>query len=487
MTINAPATGAPSNRERAKAIIGGSTGNLVEWYDWYAYAAFTLYFAPHFFPSDDKTAELLGAAAVFAVGFFMRPIGAWIMGIYADRKGRKSGLALSVSLMCAGSLLIAIAPTYESAGLIAPALLVLARLMQGLSVGGEYGASATYLSEMAGKRQRGFFSSFQYVTLIGGQLLAIGVLLVLQSALSESALDAWGWRIPFAIGAALAIVVFWIRRGLAETESFTKVKDRGAPRSGMLTLFRHHPREAFAVMMMTAGGTLAFYAFSIYMQKFLVNTSGFDRETASRINGATLFLFMIFQPVAGALSDRIGRKPLLIGFGVLGVLGTYLCNARDDARSADRVSPRPWRPDDRDGVHLDQCSGESRDVSRSHPCTWRCPALRSCQHDLWRHGRVRRTQLQGCRMGARLLLVRDSHDRDLADLLCAHERHRDHQQDHRRLILAPGKPGTPDCLAGFPKWNSQARTDRIFTRLNIELTLDQLPPTGEGLGWQKTI
>ncbi|MEL0209200.1 MAG: MFS transporter [Novosphingobium sp.] len=323
MTIIAPATGAPSNRERARAIIGGSTGNLVEWYDWYAYAAFTLYFAPHFFPSDDKTAELLGAAAVFAVGFFMRPIGAWIMGIYADRKGRKSGLALSVSLMCAGSLLIAITPTYESAGLIAPALLVLARLMQGLSVGGEYGASATYLSEMAGKRRRGFFSSFQYVTLIGGQLLAIGVLLVLQSALSEAALDAWGWRIPFAIGAALAIVVFWIRRGLAETESFTKAKDSDAPQSGMLTLFRQHPREAFAVMMMTAGGTLAFYAFSIYMQKFLVNTSGFDRETASRINGATLFLFMILQPVAGALSDRIGRKPLLIGFGVLGVLGTY--------------------------------------------------------------------------------------------------------------------------------------------------------------------
>lgn len=323
MTTTAPATGAPSNRERARAIIGGSTGNLVEWYDWYAYAAFTLYFAPHFFPSDDKTAELLGAAAVFAVGFFMRPIGAWIMGIYADRKGRKSGLALSVSLMCAGSLLIAIAPTYESAGLIAPALLVLARLMQGLSVGGEYGASATYLSEMAGKRRRGFFSSFQYVTLIGGQLLAIGVLLVLQSALSEAALDAWGWRIPFAIGAALAIVVFCIRRGLAETESFTKAKDSGAPQSGMLTLFRQHPREAFAVMMMTAGGTLAFYAFSIYMQKFLVNTSGFDRETASRINGATLFLFMILQPVAGALSDRIGRKPLLIGFGVLGVLGTY--------------------------------------------------------------------------------------------------------------------------------------------------------------------
>ncbi len=310
-------------RQRLKAIVGGSTGNLVEWYDWYAYSAFTLYFAPHFFPSDNPTAQLLGAAAVFAVGFFMRPLGAWIMGIYADRKGRKSGLALSVTLMCAGSLLIAISPTYESVGLLAPALLVVARLMQGLSVGGEYGASATYLSEMAGKGRRGFYSSFQYVTLIGGQLVAIGVLLVLQAILPRAALEAWGWRIPFAIGAVLAVVVFWIRRGLAETESFKKAKDSHAPKSGMFALFRHHPREAMTVMLLTAGGTLAFYAYSIYMQKFLVNTSGFDRETASRINGGTLFLFMLLQPVAGALSDRIGRKPLLIGFGVLGAVFTY--------------------------------------------------------------------------------------------------------------------------------------------------------------------
>ena len=312
-----------ATRERLKAIVGGSTGNLVEWYDWYAYAAFTLYFAPHFFPSGDPTAQLLGAAAVFAVGFFMRPLGAWIMGVYADRKGRKSGLALSVTLMCAGSLLIAIAPTYESVGLLAPALLVLARLMQGLSVGGEYGASATYLSEMAGRNRRGFFSSFQYVTLIGGQLVAIGVLLALQASMSEAALEAWGWRIPFAIGAALAIVVFFIRRGLAETKSFENARAADAPKSGALALFRHHPREAAVVMLLTAGGTLAFYAYSIYMQKFLVNTAGFGREVASRINGATLFVFMLLQPIAGALSDRIGRKPLLIGFGVLGVLFTY--------------------------------------------------------------------------------------------------------------------------------------------------------------------
>ncbi len=311
------------DRHRLKSIIGGSTGNLVEWFDWYVYSAFTLYFAPHFFPSENRTAQLLSAAAVFAVGFVMRPIGAWVMGIYADRKGRKSGLTLSVTLMCMGSLIIAVTPGYATIGLAAPALLVLARLLQGLSVGGEYGASATYLSEMAGKDRRGFFSSFQYVTLISGQLLAICVLLVLQSTMTEAALDEWGWRIPFALGAVLAVVVFYIRRGLAETKSFENVKKDNAPKSGLIQLFTKHPKETLTVMLLTAGGTLAFYAYSIYMQKFLVNTSGFSREVASQINAITLFVFMLLQPVAGGLSDRIGRKPLMVAFGIAGVLFTY--------------------------------------------------------------------------------------------------------------------------------------------------------------------
>lgn len=314
---------APDQRQRLKAIIGGSTGNLVEWYDWYAYSAFTLYFAQHFFPSEDRTVQLLSAAGIFAVGFLMRPIGAWLMGVYADRHGRKSGLTLSIALMCAGSLLIAVTPSYDHIGAGAPLLLVLARLMQGLSIGGEYGASATYLSEMAGRRRRGFFSSFQYVTLIAGQLVAICVLLLLQAVLSEAELDAWGWRIPFLIGGALAIIVFWIRRGLSETQSYVVAKAEGAPQSGFIELVTRHPRETLTVMLLTAGGTIAFYAYSIYMQKFLVNTSGLSRETASQINGITLFLFMLLQPVAGALSDRIGRKPLMIGFGILGVVGTY--------------------------------------------------------------------------------------------------------------------------------------------------------------------
>ncbi|MGO4447788.1 MFS transporter [Phyllobacterium sp. TAF24] len=320
----APLAVAPDVKTRLKSIIGGSAGNLVEWYDWYVYAAFTLYFAPVFFPSGNQTAELLSAAAVFAVGFLMRPIGAWVMGIYADRKGRKAGLTLSVTLMCLGSLLIAITPGYASIGLFAPTLLVLARLLQGLSVGGEYGASATYLSEMAGKNRRGFYSSFQYVTLISGQLVALVVLLILQRILTPEQLGAWGWRIPFAIGGFLAIAVFYIRRGLAETQSFHNAKNDTGPKSSGFALFRHYPREAFTVLALTSGGTLAFYAYTTYLQKFLVNTSGFSKESSTEITALALLIFMLCQPIAGALSDKIGRKPLMVGFGILGVLFTYL-------------------------------------------------------------------------------------------------------------------------------------------------------------------
>lgn len=309
---------------RLRSILGGSLGNLVEWYDWYVYSAFALYFAPHFFPAGSRTVQLMNTAAVFAVGFLMRPIGAWLMGIFADRRGRKAGLTISVLLMCSGSMLIAITPDYATIGMLAPVILVVARLMQGLSVGGEYGASATYLSEMAGKRRRGFFSSFQYVTLIAGQLLALSVLLLLQAGMEPEALDRWGWRIPFAIGGVLALLVFRVRRGLAETESFANAQaGADAGRSGFFELIRSHPREAVTVLLLTAGGTLAFYAYSIYMQKFLVNTAGFSRETASQINAGTLFIFMLLQPLAGALSDRIGRKPLMVGFGILGLLLTY--------------------------------------------------------------------------------------------------------------------------------------------------------------------
>lgn len=307
---------------RLRNIIGGSAGNLVEWFDWYAYAAFTLYFAPVFFPKGDDTAQLLSAAAIFAVGFLMRPIGAWVMGVYADRRGRKAGLTLSVTLMCTGSLIIACTPGYAAIGLAAPALLLFARMLQGLSVGGEYGSSATYLSEMATAEHRGFWSSFQYVTLISGQLLALLLLIVLQNTMAETDLAAWGWRIPFFVGAALAVVVFWLRRRLDETSAFIATDAAEAPKSSALLLILKHPKEALLVMGLTAGGTVAFYTYTTYLQKFLVNTSGFSKDTATQVSAAALFLFMCLQPAVGALSDRIGRKPVMVSFGVLGLLLT---------------------------------------------------------------------------------------------------------------------------------------------------------------------
>jgi MFS transporter, MHS family, alpha-ketoglutarate permease len=304
---------------RLKNIVGGSAGNLVEWFDWFAYAAFTVYFAPVFFPEGSQTAQLLSVAAIFAVGFLMRPVGAWLMGVYSDRKGRKAGLTLSVSLMCAGSLIIAVTPGYATIGVLAPALLLLARMMQGLSVGGEYGSSATYLSEMATAKHRGFWSSFQYVTLISGQLLALALLIVLQRTLGEDALEAWAWRIPFFVGAGLAVIVFWLRRGLDETREF---QTRTGPASSALELILRHPKEALIVIGLTAGGTLAFYTYTTYLQKFLVNTSGFTKAQATEISAAALLIFMLLQPAVGAVSDHVGRKPVMISFGILGVFCT---------------------------------------------------------------------------------------------------------------------------------------------------------------------
>ena len=309
---------------RLKSIVGGSVGNLVEWYDWYVYSAFSLYFAKVFFPPASQTAQLLNAAAVFAVGFLMRPVGGWLMGRYADRHGRRAALSISVLLMCFGSLMIAVTPSYARIGVVAPVLLVLARLLQGLSVGGEYGASATYLSEMAGQRLRGFYSSFQYVTLISGQLIALVVLLVLQRQFGTAMLEDWGWRIPFAIGAALAVAALWLRRGIDETPSFRAVSASGSVTSNQARVreLLRYPRQIATVVGLTAGGTVAFYTFTTYAQKFLVNSAGWSKADASRISALTLLVFMLIQPVVGYISDRVGRRPVLITFGVLGTLGT---------------------------------------------------------------------------------------------------------------------------------------------------------------------
>ena len=306
---------------RLRSIVGGSAGNLVEWYDWYVFSAFSLYFARAFFPEGNETAQLLNTSAVFAVGFLMRPVGGLVMGRYADRAGRRAALSLSVLMMCAGSLLIAVTPGYATIGIAAPVILVLARLLQGLSVGGEYGASATYLSEIAGDHRRGFWSSFQYVTLIMGQLLALAVLIVLQRALPTAALYSYGWRIPFAIGAACAVIAAWLRRGLDETPAFEAAQTLGKPRATLRSLLAH-PRAVLTVIGLTAGGTVAFYTFTTYAQKFLVNSAHFTKDAATRVSAASILLFMVVQPLYGHVSDRIGRRPMLMAFGVVGTLAT---------------------------------------------------------------------------------------------------------------------------------------------------------------------
>ncbi len=326
---------AMTNIARLRAILGGSAGNLVEWYDWFAYASFALYFAPTFFPKGDQTAQLLQTAAVFAVGFFARPVGAWLMGLYADRAGRRAAMTVSVAMMCFGSLIIALTPGYAAIGSLAPAVLVFARVLQGLSVGGEYGASATYLSEVAGKARRGFWSSFHYVTLIMGQLIALGLLIFLQRTMAAEALQSWGWRIPFFVGAGLALVVFWIRLGLPESQSYETARAAGAERATSLFLFLRHPRETLMIVGLTASGSLSFYAYTTYMQKFMANTAGFSKTAATEITAAALFCFMAAQPAMGWLSDKVGRKRMLIGaFGVGALMAWPVFTAIGAARAA---------------------------------------------------------------------------------------------------------------------------------------------------------
>ncbi|MGI4874809.1 MAG: MFS transporter [Janthinobacterium lividum] len=310
------------SRRRLRAILSGSVGNLVEWYDWYVFSSFSLYFSGSFFPSGDSTAQLLQTAGIFALGFLMRPIGGWMFGRVADKLGRRQAMTLSVLLMSLGSLLIALTPTYQTVGIVAPIMLLTARLLQGLSVGGEYGVSATYLSEMATRRRRGFYSSFLYTTLIGAQLLALGIQLVLQKALTDSQLVDWGWRIPFVIGAALSLVALHLRSNLDETAAFEAQQNRPDEQRGSLRQLLRHPRAVLMVVGLTMGGTLAFYTFTTYMLKFLVNTAHMGKAAATNTCFLSLLVFAGLQPLFGHLSDRVGRRPLLIGFGVLGTVGT---------------------------------------------------------------------------------------------------------------------------------------------------------------------
>ena len=290
----------------ARSVLVACSGNVVEWFDFFAYAFAAIHFAAVFFPTGDATSQLLKTAGIFAAGFLMRPIGAWFFGRLADRRGRRASMVASVSLMGVGSLLIAVLPTPGQVGLWAPALLLFARWLQGLSVGGEYGASATFLSEATLPGRRGFYGSFQYATMIGGQLLASMVLTLLEHQLTAGEMRKWGWRVPFVIGAVGSLVALWVRRAMPETVSAEVGRER---LSGTLRGLLQHPRAVVVVFGLTAGTSLLFYTFTTYMQKYLVNT-------------AALFVFMVLQPLFGVLADRVGRRRQMIVFSLFFVLAT---------------------------------------------------------------------------------------------------------------------------------------------------------------------
>lgn len=298
-----------------KAVVAGSIGNTVEWVDWAVYATFSSVFAGQFFPSDNEAAALLSTLAVFAVGFLMRPVGGALLGAYSDRHGRKKGLTLTISLMAGASLVIAVCPGYGTIGLAAPIILLLARLVQGFSAGGEFGSSSAFLIESAAPGRRAFAGSWQQVSVGAGTLIASAMGTLLTGALSESALESWGWRVAFAVGGLLGLVGLWLRMSVEETEAFTRL-DRAERRQSnpLRAMFAEHPRAALRVVGITVAGTLIYYVWISYMPSYAHVTTGIPLSRALLANTISLVVFLILLPFGGLLSDKLGRKPTMLAF-----------------------------------------------------------------------------------------------------------------------------------------------------------------------------
>ncbi|CPZ62167.1 Probable dicarboxylic acid transport integral membrane protein KgtP [Mycobacteroides abscessus] len=331
MTVSAADTSAPSGRAQTRRAIWntirGSSGNLVEWYDVYVYTVFALYFEKQFFDDSDQNSTVY-VYAIFAVTFITRPLGSWFFGRFADRNGRRAALTLSVSLMAACSMVIALVPSRSSIGMAAPIVLILCRLVQGFATGGEYGTSATYMSEAATRERRGFFSSFQYVTLVGGHVLAQFTLLIILTVFDTAQVHEFGWRIAFAMGGVAAIVVYWLRRTMDESlseEQLAAIKTGADTSSGsMRELLIRYWKPLLLCFLITMGGTLAFYTYSVNAPAMVKAAYKDQAMTATWINLAGLIFLMLLQPVGGIISDKGGRKPLLLFFGFGGVMYTYV-------------------------------------------------------------------------------------------------------------------------------------------------------------------
>lgn len=311
-TADTSAVGADSARRR-RGLVAASIGNGLEWYDWNAYAVFAVFFAPQFFPEGSEATALLSTLAIFAVGFFFRPLGGALLSAFTDRHGRRAGLMLSVLLMAGGSLLIAVAPTYEQVGLLAPVLLLLARIAQGLSTGGEFAASATYLAELAPPGRRGFYSSFLYLSNVLGTITATLVAALLTSLLGTEAVAEWAWRVPFVLGALLGVYGMYLRRALDETEAYLAGAERRVPRP-TLEVLRRHPLGALRVVGFTVGATVAYYTFVVHLPTYAQQEHGVPTTSAQWASIAAQLVLVVALPVMGVVSDRIGRRPLLVVF-----------------------------------------------------------------------------------------------------------------------------------------------------------------------------
>ncbi|MBB5857554.1 MFS transporter [Amycolatopsis umgeniensis] len=303
-------------RKQRKAILAGALGNAIEYLDWGIYASLAPVFANQFFPRGDPAAAFLSTLAIFAAGFFVRPLGGVVLGAYADRFGRKKALTLTISLMSAGGLAIAVCPTYEQAGVVSPLILLVARLVQAFSAGGEWPSSVSYIVENAAPRRRAFAGSFQQVSTAGGILLASLFALAVTSLLDDRQLHAFGWRIAFAVAAALGLIVLWLRVRTEETRHFDDAVASAAPHRPVRTLFAEHKLSLLRVVGITVPGTIVYYLWITAMPGYVTATTGLDLGSALLANSLSVVVFILLLPLGGLLSDRFGRRPTFMFFVV---------------------------------------------------------------------------------------------------------------------------------------------------------------------------
>jgi MHS family proline/betaine transporter-like MFS transporter len=304
-------------RQRRRAIIATVLGNGLEWFDFTVYSFFAVIIAKLFFPTGSELTSLLLAVATFGVGFFMRPVGGMVIGVYADKVGRKAALSLTILLMAAGTALIGLAPTYDQIGLWAPALIVVARLLQGFSAGGEMGSATAFLTEYAPPEKRAFYSSWIQSSIGFAVLLGAAVGTFVTANLSAGALHSWGWRLPFLIGILIGPVGYFIRSKMDETPAFSAVAVEEKPDSPLAEVFRTYPRETFASFSMVVLWTVCTYVLLFYMPTYSVRTLHLPQSTGFLAGMFGGLMIMCLSPVVGALADRFGRRRFLSGAAAL--------------------------------------------------------------------------------------------------------------------------------------------------------------------------